>query len=269
MLFRKRALHLTEKERMAMRRAGRFNARLMDVLRPHVQPGTTTGEIDRLVYEYTVDHGHTPSQLGYQVGEAVFPKSACTSVNDVICHGIPGDYMLREGDIVNVDVTTTVDGWHGDQSETFLIGEVSLQARMLVQCAFDAMHRAIDSIFPGCQVAEIGRAVMAEAKRCGFSVVRDYVGHGVGRKFHQDPSIPHYITPQSRIDRLEPGMCFTIEPMVNTGSRYSKPDKTDGWTVRTRDRGLSAQFEHSILMTEDGPEILTLTQEGPQRGHRF
>ncbi len=269
MLIRKHALQLIESERDAMRRAGRFNAQLMDFIRPHVLPGVTTAQIDRLVYEYTMDHGHTPSQLGYRVGDAVFAHSCCTSVNDVICHGIPGDYVLAEGDIVNVDVTTTVDGWHGDQSETFLIGEVGHQTRLVTQCAFDALHRAIESIYPDCQVAEIGRAVVTEAKRFGFSVVRDYVGHGLGRRFHQDPSIPHFVTPQSRVDRLLPGLCFTIEPMVNTGTRQAVQDKRDGWTVRTRDGGLSAQFEHTILMTEDGPEILTLTQDGPQRGHRF
>jgi methionyl aminopeptidase len=241
----------------------------MDHIRPSVRPGVTTGEIDALVLEYTREFGHTPSQLGYRVGDAVFNHSCCTSVNDVICHGIPGEYVLAEGDIVNIDVTTTVRGWHGDQSETFLVGSVSDQARAVTQCAFDAMHRAIDSIHPGCAVAEIGRAVMAEAKRRRFSVVRDYVGHGLGRRFHQDPSIPHYVTPQSRVDRLLPGMCFTIEPMINTGSRQTVQDKSDGWTVRTKDGGLSAQFEHTVLMTEAGPEILTLTRDGPQKGQRF
>ncbi len=269
MLFRKNHLHLIESQRDAMRVAGRFNAQLMDYVRPFVKPGITTGEIDRLVYDYTIQHNHRPSQLNYRVGDAVYRRSCCTSVNDVICHGIPGDYVLTEGDIVNVDLTTTVNGWHGDQSETFLIGQVSLAARMVTQCAFDAMHRAIDSVYPGCQVAEIGRAVLAQAKTVGFSVVRDYVGHGLGRRFHQDPSIPHYLTAQARIDRLHPGMCFTVEPMINTGVRFSVQDKKDGWTVRTKDGGLSAQFEHTVLMTEAGPEILTLTKDGPQKGHRF
>jgi methionyl aminopeptidase len=264
-LFGKRKIKLVEVERDGMREAGRFNAQLMDFLRPHMRPGATTGEIDRLVYEYTRDHGHVPAQLGYQG----FPKSCCTSVNNVICHGIPGAYAMQEGDIVNVDVTTIVDNWHGDQSETFLIGACDDLARKVTQGAFDAMHKAIDALWPGCQVAEIGRAVVAHAKKLKFSIVREYVGHGLGRHFHQEPSIPHYPNRQSRIDRLDPGMCFTVEPMLNTGSRETVSDKRDGWTVRTKDGGLSAQFEHTVLMTEEGPEILTLTKAGPQKGHVF
>jgi len=265
MLFGKRHLQLVEVERDAMRVAGRFNAQLMDFVRPYVREGVTTGEIDRLSHEYTLDHGHLPASLGYQG----FPKSCCTSINDVVCHGIPDDYVLREGDIVNLDVTTTVDGWHGDQSETFLIGEVSDQARRVTQGAFDCLYLAIDAIWPGCRVVEIANAIVPEARARGYSVVREYVGHGLGRRYHQDPSIPHFPNRQAKIDRLEPGMCFTVEPMLNTGSRETVLDKDDGWTVRTKDGGLSAQFEHTVLMTEDGPEILTPTQDGPQRGHRF
>jgi methionyl aminopeptidase len=260
-----RHLQLTAIERDAMREAGRFNARLMDYLRPFVRAGITTGELDQLVYDYTVSHGHRPAPLSY-LG---FPKSCCTSVNEVICHGIPGEYVLSEGDIINIDVTSIVDGWHGDQSETFLIGEVSQQARAVTQCSFDCLYLGIEAIRPGGRVSDIGEAILSEATHRGFSVVREYVGHGLGRQFHQDPSIFHYPNREARQERILPGMCFTIEPMINAGSRYTVLDTRDGWTVRTRDSKLSAQFEHAVLMTEDGPEILTLTKNGPQRGHRL
>lgn len=258
-------LILTDGQRNAMRRAGRVNAQLMDFLRPHVTAGIKTIEIDDLVRQWTSDHGHIAATLGYQN----FPKSCCTSVNEVICHGIPGEYALQDGDIINVDVTTIVDGWHGDQSETFLIGEVSEEKRAVTQCAFDCLYAAIDALKPGCRVSMIGETVVPEAHRRGFTVVREYVGHGLGRQFHLDPSIPHFPNKQSRIDRLYPGMCFTVEPMINAGTRYARCDKQDGWTVTTKDKRPSAQFEHSILMTEEGPEILTLTQNGPQKGHQF
>ena len=187
----------------------------------------------------------------------------------MICHGIPGDYALRDGDIVNLDLTTIVDGWHGDQSETFLIGEVSEERLAVTQCAFDCMHLAIDALKPGSSVATIGQSIVPEAHGRGFSVVREYVGHGLGKQFHLDPSIPHYPNRQSRIDRLYPGMCFTVEPMINAGTRYSRCDKSDGWTVRTKDGRSSAQFEHSVMMTEQGPEILTQCQDGPHKGHTF
>jgi methionyl aminopeptidase len=268
MLFRKpkiSRLLLGEAERQAMRAAGRFNAQLLDYVRPHVKAGVTTGEIDALVHEYTLKHGHVPASLGYQN----FPRSCCTSINEVICHGIPGNRVLKDGDIVNVDCTTIVDGWHGDSSETFVIGRASDLALRVCQCSFDALWAAIEAIGPGSSVGEIGDAVVQEARRYGFSVVREFVGHGLGKKFHQDPSIPHYPTRAARNTRIEPGMCFTIEPMINTGERYTVIDKFDGWTVRTRDGGLSAQFEHTILMTEQGPEVLTLTEQGPTRGFRF
>jgi methionyl aminopeptidase len=265
MLKKLKKLILTSDQQAAMRRAGRVNAQLMDFLRPNIKAGITTGEIDDLVASWTSDHGHISATLGYQN----YPKSCCTSINEVICHGIPGDHELADGDIVNVDVTTIVDGWHGDQSETFLLGEVSDERRTVTQCAFDCMHAAIDALKPGCRVALIGETVVPAAHRRGFSVVREYVGHGLGRQFHLDPSIPHFPNRQSRVDRLYPGMCFTIEPMINAGSRYTRSDKKDGWTVRTKDGRPSAQFEHTILMTEDGGEILTNTQNGPQKGHQF
>jgi len=254
-----------------MRKACRFNAQLMDFLRPHVEVGQTTEKIDALVHQYTVDHGHVPACLGYPGEHRPFPKSCCISVNDVICHGIPGSYDLKPGDIVNVDITTIVDGWFGDQSETFIIGEehqVTDLAKNVTQCSFESLYAGIAAVSPGCQVSEIGKAIVAlvRDKFPGFGVVEKYVGHGIGAKFHQRPNIPHVPTRQSRQDRLYPGMCFTIEPMINTGTERSVLDPKDGWTVRTLDGGLSAQFEHTILMTEDGPEILTLTQAGPQAG---
>jgi methionyl aminopeptidase len=265
----RRRLKLNETERQGMREACRFNAQLMDELRKIVQPGVTTGQIDDLVYKYTRDHGHTPACLGYPGPKGAFPKSCCTSINDVICHGIPGDYALREGDIVNIDITSVVNGWYGDQSETFLIGEASELARRVTQCSFDCLWLAIDAIKPNGRISDIGEAIVRHARRQGFSVVQEYVGHGLGRQFHQPPTIPHDPTPESRRQRLEPGVCFTIEPMINTGTRETILSKRDGWTVRTKDGGLSAQFEHTILMTETGPEVLTLTKCGPQKGERF
>jgi methionyl aminopeptidase len=275
MLHGHKKLLLSPAEQDAMRAAGRFNAQLMDFIRPHVKAGVTTGEIDRLVHQRTLEHGHIPACLGYQG----FPKSCCTSVNEVVCHGIPGPYVLRAGDIVNVDLTTIVDGWFGDQSETFVIGldsadsqeraKCSAEAIAVTQCALDCLYLAIDAVRPNGRVADIGRAIVPHAHGLGFSVVREYVGHGLGRRFHQDPSIPHFPNRQSFQERLPPGICFTIEPMINVGTHLTVLDKQDGWTVRTRDGRLSAQFEHTILMTEDGPEIVTLTENGPQRGHRF
>ena len=271
MLFRRRynKLRLREAERQLMRRACQFNAQLMDFIRPNVVAGTTTGEIDRIVHEYSRDHGHRPAAFGYPGEKRPFPKSCCTSVNDVICHGIPGSYELRPGDIVNIDLTTIVEGWHGDSSETFVIGETSDEFRAVTQCAFDSLFLAINALQPGSPISAIGDAIVPEAKKYGFGVVEKYVGHGVGRRFHQKPNIPHVATPASRRQRLEPGICFTIEPMINGGRKESLPDPHDGWTVRTKDGRPSAQFEHTILMTEKGPEILTLTKHGPQEGHRF
>lgn len=260
-----RNLLLGSEGRSKMRAACQFNAQLMDEVRGHIRAGITTAQIDKLVHQYTLDHGHTPATLGY-LG---FPKSCCTSVNEVICHGIPDTQPLREGDIVNVDLTSIVHGWFGDQSETFIIGSASKEAVAVTQAAFDCLYLAIDALKPECTVSVIGDAIVREAHRRGFSVVREYVGHGLGQVFHQPPNIPHFPDRKSRQQRILPGMCFTIEPMINAGTRFTRLDKRDGWTVRTRDQRLSAQFEHTILMTEQGPEILTETQHGPKRGHRF
>lgn len=258
-------LYLSEDEREGLRQAGQFNASLMDFLRPHVVPGQTTLTLDKMAHDYTREHGHTPACLGYQG----YPNTICTSVNDVVCHGIPNTRPLREGDIVNVDVTTIVDGWYGDQSETLMIGEVSPVARRLVQTTFDALWVGIRACRPDGSVSDIGRAIQQFAQQAGYSVVREYQGHGIGRQFHQEPGVPHFPSLTSNRDLLKPGTCFTIEPMLNVGTWKTRLNKKDGWTVRTQDGSLSAQFEHTVLMTEDGPEVLTLTADGPQEHHKF
>ena len=262
-------IRLNETERQLMRAAGKFNGQLMDFIRGHIRPGITTREIDRLVYKFTRDHGHKPATLGYQGQKGPYPASCCTSINDVICHGIPSDYLLREGDIVNIDCTSIVNGWHGDSSETFLIGQVSDEARQLVQCTLECLWQAIRALTPGCKVSVIGDAIETRANQQGYSVVEEYVGHGLGRKFHQPPTVPHVATDESRRTKIMPGTCFTIEPMINIGVKEGIQSRRDGWTVRTKDGKLSAQFEHTILMTEEGPEVLTLTEHGPQEGHVF
>ena len=198
-----------------------------------------------------------------------YPKSICTSVNDVVCHGIPDDRALEPGDIVNVALPTIVDGWYGDQSEMFLIGEVSESARQVVHVAFDSLYLGIRAIKPGGQVDAISRAIYDYARGQGMDVVREYQGHGIGRRFHQEPGISHVPARPPNRTVIEPGTCFTIEPMINTGSWHTVPDESDCWTGRTRDGGLSAQWEHTLLMTEDGPEILTLTEDGPKEGQRI
>lgn len=260
---------LEPNERGGMREAGRFNAQLMDHIRTIIRPGITTREIDRQVYKFTRDHGHQPATLGYKGQKGNYPASCCTSVNDVVCHGIPGDYLLREGDILNVDVTSIVDGWHGDSSETFMVGQVSDEARKLVQCTHDCLWKAIRALSPGCRVSVIGDAITDYAHAQGYGVVEEYVGHGLGRKFHQPPTVPHVATDESRRTKILPGTCFTVEPMINAGTKDTLQSRRDGWTVRTKDGKLSAQFEHTILMTETGPEVLTLTQHGPQEGEKF
>lgn len=259
----------TEEQREGLRTAGRFNAELMDLVRARIGPGVTTLELDELVYEYTMDHGHTPACLGYPGQKKPYPKSICTSVNEVVCHGIPNETPLKEGDIVNVDLTTIVNGWHGDSSETFMIGVVSDDARRLVQGAFDSLYIGINALKPFCRIYDIGRAIYEYAKARNFEIVREYQGHGVGEAFHQEPGVPHYPEPQTGHFIVKPGHCFTVEPMLNLGTWRTVTDKRDGWTVRTKDKKLSAQFEHTILMTDDGPEILTPTKNGPKPGHKF
>jgi methionyl aminopeptidase len=254
-------------ERERLRAASRFNAQLMDFIRPQIVAGITTKEIDTLVHDYTRDHGHTPACLGYKG----FPASSCISVNEVVCHGIPDDRVLVEGDIANVDLTTIVDGWFGDQSEMFMIAPVSDDAKRLLQTTLEALWIGINAIKPFGHVRDIGREIYAFAYQRGFGVVREYQGHGIGRSFHQEPSVPHFWFRGQRVGNqvIKPGMCFTIEPMLNLGGCKTKLDPVDNWTVRTKDRKLSAQFEHTVLMTEECAEVLTLTKDGPQEGHRF
>jgi methionyl aminopeptidase len=252
-------------ERAGLRAAGAFNGQLLDFLRPHVKVGVTTNQLDHLAEQYTRDHGHIPACYGYHG----YPKVICTSVNDVVCHGIPNDVPLKDGDIVNVDCTTIVNGWYGDSSETFMIGNVKPDVLGLVQAAFDALWVGIETVKPYSSVIEIGFSISKFGRLNGYGVVETFQGHGIGRQFHQDPGVPHVPFRKSRKDVLVPGVCFTIEPMLNQGVKETHGPLADGWTVVTADRLPSAQFEHQILMTETGPEILTKTKHGPQKGHKF
>lgn len=239
-----------------MRKAGSLAAETLDIITPHVKPGVTTNEIDRLCHEFILAHGAIPAPLNYRG----FPKSTCTSINHVVCHGIPGDKRLRNGDIVNIDVTVILGGWHGDTSRMYVAGEVGVKAQNLIDVTFESMWRGIRAVKPGAKLGDIGHAIQtyAEGNRC--SVVRDFCGHGLGRVFHDAPNVMHFGNPGEG-DRLAPGMLFTIEPMINAGG-YAVKILHDGWTAVTKDRSLSAQFEHSIAVTEDGYEIFTLSPAG-------
>jgi len=244
----------------AMRKAGRLAAETLDMITPYVVPGITTGEIDRLCHEFIVERGAVPAPLNYRG----FPKSVCTSVNHVVCHGIPGDKALVDGDIVNIDVTVILDGWHGDTSRMFFVGDtVKVKAQRLTDVTYDAMMRGIEVVKPGATLGDIGHAIQSHVEAYRFSVVRDFCGHGLGRKFHDAPSVLHYGKPGEGL-ALREGMFFTIEPMVNAG-HYDVKILSDGWTAVTRDKSLSAQFEHSIGVTEDGYEIFTLSPKGWHR----
>jgi methionyl aminopeptidase len=240
-----------------MRRAGRLAAETLDFVTPHVKPGVSTGELDRLCHEFIVERGAVPAPLGYRG----FPKSICTSVNHVVCHGIPGDRRLAEGDIINIDVTVILEGWHGDTSRMFLVGDkIPVKARRLVDVTYEAMMRGIEVVKPGIELREIGATIQRFAEGHRFSVVRDFCGHGVGRVFHDAPSVLHYDSGEPG-PILKEGMFFTIEPMINAG----RPDVKvleDGWTAVTRDRSLSAQFEHTVGVTGTGVEIFTLSPVG-------
>ena len=239
-----------------MRVAGRLAAEVLEMIAPHVRPGISTDELDRICHDYIVDHQKAiPAPLNYRG----FPKSICTSVNHQVCHGIPGAKVLKKGDIVNIDITVIKDGFHGDTSKMFIVGEPSVLARRLVNVTHDALWKGIAQVRPGAHIGDIGHAIQRFVEGEGFSVVREYCGHGIGREFHEDPQILHYGTAGSGM-ALQPGMCFTIEPMVNAGKRQVKL-LPDGWTVVTRDRKLSAQWEHTLLVTEDGVEVLTLRTE--------
>ena len=240
----------------AMRKAGRFTAEIRDYITPYVQPGVTTGEIDRLCHEYHREHGAIPGPLNYRG----FPKSICTSINHVVCHGIPGERVLNDGDIVNIDVSPIVDGWFGDSSRMYFVGDVKLKARRLVEHTYLAMMRGIAAVKPGATLGDIGHAIQSYAESHRFSVVRDFCGHGIGRVFHQAPNVMHFGEAGEGM-LLEPGMIFTVEPMINAG-RHETKILDDGWTAVTRDKSLSAQFEHTVGVTETGAEIFTLSHKG-------
>ncbi|MGC5586084.1 type I methionyl aminopeptidase [Ornithinimicrobium sp. W1679] len=236
-----------------MRHAGRIAARALQLCGEMVRPGVTTDEIDRAGHAFLLDHGAYPSTLGYRG----FPKSLCTSVNEVVCHGIPDDRPLRDGDICNIDITAYVGGVHGDNNATFLCGDVAEETRLLVERTHEALMRGIRAARPGRQINVVGRVIESYARRFGYGVVRDFTGHGVGEAFHSGLVIPHYDAAPDYDTVIEPGMTFTIEPMLNLGT-HEWVEWDDGWTVLTADGRPSAQFEHTILITEDGPEILTL-----------
>ncbi len=235
-----------------MRRASTLAARARDLVGEHVAPGITTDELDRIGHEFLCDHGAYPSTLGYKG----FPKSLCASVNEVICHGIPDSTVVRDGDIVNIDITAFLDGVHGDTNATFLTPGVSQEVRDLVDHTREALRRAINAVRPGRQISVIGRVIESYAKRYGHGVVREFTGHGIGTSFHSGLVIPHYDEPHYD-DVIRPGMTFTIEPMLNLGT-HTWDMWEDGWTVVTKDRQVSAQFEHTLLVTADGAEVLTL-----------
>jgi len=240
-----------------MRRAGRLAAETLDYIAPHVRPGVSTGELDRLCEAYIRDHGATPAPLNYRG----FPKATCISVNRVICHGIPNDQKrLQNGDILNIDVTVILDGWHGDTSRMFWAGQPGVKARKLCDVTYECLMRAIAVTKPGNTLGDIGHAIQSHAEGHRFSVVRDFCGHGLGQVFHDAPTVLHYGRPGTGLT-LKPGMFFTIEPMINAGKPGVKVLE-DGWTAVTRDRSLSAQFEHSIGVTEDGCEIFTTSPMG-------
>ncbi|WP_395111376.1 type I methionyl aminopeptidase [Actinomadura sp. SCN-SB] len=235
-----------------MRVAGRIAAQALEEVGKHVRPGVTTDELDVIGHEFLLDHGAYPSTLGYRG----FPKSLCTSINEVICHGIPDDTVLRDGDIINIDITAFIDGVHGDTDATFLCGDVDEESRLLVERTREAMMRGIRAVAPGRALNVIGRVIESYAKRFGYGVVRDFTGHGIGTTFHSGLVVPHYDDPAATTV-MQPGMTFTIEPMLTLGVHDYDIWK-DGWTVVTKDRKRTAQFEHTVLVTEDGHEILTL-----------
>ena len=239
-----------------MRRAGKLAAETLDMITAHVRPGISTGEIDKLCHDYMVERGAIPATLGYRG----YTKSSCTSVNHVVCHGIPGDRVLVDGDIINIDVTVILDGWHGDSSRMYVAGEASTKAKLLMDVTYDAMMKGIAAIRPGATLGDIGHAIQVHVEKHRFSVVRDFCGHGIGRHFHEPPNILHFGRPGEG-PKLKPGMFFTVEPMVNAG-RPEVKILDDGWTAVTRDRSLSAQFEHMVAVTDNGVEIFTLSPSG-------
>lgn len=247
----------TASEIEAMRVACRLAAQVLDMIGPYVRPGVTTEELDRRCHDYMVDElGVIPAPLNYKG----FPKSICTSVNHVVCHGIPGPKILQDGDIINIDITVIKDGWHGDASRMYTAGTPGILARRLIDTTHEALLRGIAVVRPGAHLGDIGEAIQTYVEDQGFSVVREYCGHGIGRGFHEEPQVLHYGRHGEGLE-LVPGLIFTIEPMINAGRRHVKT-LPDGWTVVTRDHSLSAQWEHTVVVTDTGCEILTIGASG-------
>lgn len=239
-----------------MRAAGRLAAETLDMITPHVLPGVTTAQLDRICHDFIRDHGAVPAPLNYRG----FPKSICTSLNHVVCHGIPGERRLIEGDILNIDVTVVLDGWHGDSSRMYAAGQPSTRAARLMDVTYESLMKGVAAVRPGATLGDIGHVIQRFVESHRFSVVRDFCGHGIGRRFHEAPNVLHFGRPGDG-PVLRPGMFFTIEPMVNAGRPEVKV-LDDGWTAVTRDRSLSAQFEHMVGVTEDGCEVFTYSQAG-------
>ncbi|MDX9995324.1 MAG: type I methionyl aminopeptidase [Rhodocyclaceae bacterium] len=247
-----------------MRIAGRLAGEVLDYIQPFVKPGVTTEELDRLCHDYMVnEQGCIPAPLNYAPpGYAPYPKSICASVNHQVCHGVPNDRPLKKGDIVNLDITTIKDGWHGDTSRMFPVGDgVSILGNRLMRITHECLWLGIAAVRPGAHLGDIGAAIQRHAEQNGFSVVREFCGHGIGRRFHEEPQVLHYGKPGTGI-RLEPGMVFTIEPMINAG-KAAISELPDGWTIVTKDRSLSAQWEHTVVVTATSVEVLTLSAGAP------
>ncbi|MGB0899525.1 MAG: type I methionyl aminopeptidase [Psychrobium sp.] len=247
----------TAQEIEKMRTAGALAAEVLEMIGPFIKKGVTTDELNDICHRYIVEEQDAiPAPLNYHG----FPKSICTSVNHVICHGIPSDKKLKEGDIINVDVTVIKDGYHGDTSKMFVVGKGSILANRLIKTTQESLYKAIKMVKPGVQLGDIGHAIQTYCEGMNYSIVREYCGHGIGAEFHEDPQVVHYGKPGTG-ETLQAGMCLTIEPMVNAGKRFSKMANNDGWTVVTKDRSLSAQWEHTLLVTDNGVEILTLRSD--------
>lgn len=253
----------TPEEIEKMRVAGRLTSEVLDYIGPFVKAGVTTNELDKLCHDLIVDvQKGIPAPLNYAPsGHRPYPKSICTSINHQICHGVPSDKALKNGDIVNIDVTVIKDGYHGDSSRMYFVGEPSIQAKRLCETTYHALWLGIEVVKPGAHLGDIGHAIQSYVEPLGFSVVREFCGHGIGRKFHEEPQVLHYGRPNTGL-RLEPGMIFTIEPMINAGKAGIK-QLGDGWTVVTKDHALSAQYEHTILVTDTGYEVLTVSDGCP------
>lgn len=254
----------TQEEAENMRVAGRLASEVLDYITPFVKAGVTTGKLNDLCHAYMVgQQGTVPAPLNYAPpGYKPFPKSICTSVNHQVCHGIPGDRVLKPADVLNIDVTVIKDGFHGDSSRMYFVGEPSIQARRLCEVTYECMWIGIASIRPGARLGDLGAAIQAHAEKHGYSVVREFCGHGIGRKFHEDPQILHYGKSGTGL-QLEPGMTFTVEPMINAGKPAIR-ELADGWTIVTKDHSLSAQWEHTVLVTEAGYEVLTVSAGTPR-----